>query len=349
MNDPFVVIAVTTLLIVLSGFFVVIEFAMLGARRHRLEAEASASRAARAALRGVNELTLMLAGAQLGITACTFALGAVTKPAVDQWLEPAFSAIGIPGWVAGGASFGLSLLVVTFLHLVVGEMAPKSWAIGHPETAAKLVGIPARGFIAVVRPFLVGVNALANRLVAASGVTPADRAAVGGQDAETIRYLVEQSAAKGALDTTFETHITQVLALEELTVGDLLVKGSRPVAVSVGASVREVREAAARSGHLRILLADDDGHLTGVVHVRDTLNEDPARALGGLGRPTLMLTPATPVYQALRVMRQHGEQLVVVSTDTDAVGVLTVTDILRRVLPPERPSRTSDGAPRRDR
>ncbi|MGB3761783.1 MAG: hemolysin family protein [Ornithinimicrobium sp.] len=346
MNDPFVVIAVTTLLIVLSGFFVVIEFGMLGARRHRLEAEASASPRARAALRGANELTLMLAGAQLGITACTFALGAVTKPAVDQWLEPAFSAIGVPGWIAGGASFGLSLLVVTFLHLVVGEMAPKSWAIGHPETAAKLVGIPARAFITVVRPFLLGVNAVANRLVAASGVTPADRAAVGGQDAETIRHLVEQSAATGALDTTFEAHITQALALEELTVGDLMTEGSRPVAVPVGASVREVREAAARSGHLRILLADHDGHLTGVVHVRDTLNEEADDSVAGLGRPTLMLTPATPVYQALTVMRQHGEQLAVVTTGPGAMGVITVTDILRRVLPPARTSSAGGGAPR---
>ena len=96
MSNPLVVVLVTALLIVLSAFFVVIEFALLGARRHRLEEQAERSASARAAVRGMNELTVMLAGAQLGITACTFALGAVTKPAVDAWLGPVFAGWGAP-------------------------------------------------------------------------------------------------------------------------------------------------------------------------------------------------------------------------------------------------------------
>ncbi|MBN9199923.1 MAG: DUF21 domain-containing protein, partial [Microbacterium chocolatum] len=99
MNGWIVLIA-TVALIVLSAFFVVIEFALLGARRHRLEETAATDPSARAALRGMNELTLMLAGAQLGITACTFALGAVTKPAVDAWLGPVFASWGAPEWLA---------------------------------------------------------------------------------------------------------------------------------------------------------------------------------------------------------------------------------------------------------
>ncbi|MGB7239280.1 MAG: CNNM domain-containing protein, partial [Rhodococcus sp. (in: high G+C Gram-positive bacteria)] len=128
MGNVVLIVAVTAALIVLSAFFVIIEFALLGSRPHRLEVEATTSRSARAALRGVHELTLMLAGAQLGITACTFALGAVTKPAVDEWLGPAFASWGAPAQLAGSAAFVLSLLLVTFLHLVIGEMAPKSWA-----------------------------------------------------------------------------------------------------------------------------------------------------------------------------------------------------------------------------
>lgn len=125
MTNPWIVLLVTAALIALTAFFVIIEFALLGARRHRLEETAVTSRGARAALKSVNELTVMLAGAQLGITACTFALGAVTKPAVDSWLSPLFTEIGLPYWLADGTSFFLSLLVVTFLHLVIGEMAPK--------------------------------------------------------------------------------------------------------------------------------------------------------------------------------------------------------------------------------
>jgi CBS domain containing-hemolysin-like protein len=331
--NPVVVVLVTVLLILASAFFVVIEFALLGARRHRLEADAGTSRAARAALRGINELTVMLAGAQLGITAATFALGAVTKPAVEAGLGPVLEAVGVPGWVAGGASFVLSLLLVTFLHLVVGEMAPKSWAIAHPERAAKLVGLPARGFITVVRPLLVAVNGIANKLVAASGVTPVDRAAVGGRDAETIRQLVEQSAAEGALDTEAQEQISEVIELERLTVGDLLPPDPDLVAVDVQATVDEAQEAAARSGHLRILLSTSTGGVPGVVHVRDTLTEHPDRPVQELARRAFAVRAEAPVYEAFARMRERGEQLAVVTSGERVIGVLSVTDILRRVLP----------------
>ena len=336
MSNPLVVTSVTALLIVLSAFFVIIEFALLGARRYRLELEAPTSRSARAALRGMNELTLMLAGAQLGITACTFALGAVTKPALDRWLGPLLESAGVPEWLAGGSSFALSLLFVTFLHLVVGEMAPKSWAIAHPETAAKAVAAPGRAFIWVVRPLLVGINALANRLVAASGVTPLDRAAVGGRDAETIRQLVEQSAAKGTLDTKFQTQISEVIELERLTVGDLVPDDQEPVTVGLDATIDEVQAAAATSNHKRILLTDPGGGLPGVIHVRDTLNEAPGHPARTLARPAFVLSPSTPVYVALARMREQSEQLAVVAVDGQVVGLLSVSDILYRVLPSTR-------------
>lgn len=331
--NPLVVTLATIVLIVASAFFVIIEFALLGARRSRLEAEASTSSAARAALRGMNELTIMLAGAQLGITACTFALGAVTKPALDGWLGPTLQGVGVPVWVAGGASFALSLLVVTFLHLVVGEMAPKSWAIAHPERAAKLVASPGRAFIWMVRPLLVGINTLANRLVAASGVTPVDRAAVGGQDAETIRQLVEQSAAKGTLDASFQAQISQVIDLERLVVRDLVPAGQELASVGAAATVGEVQAAAARSGHLRILVDDPGDGLPGVLHVRDTLAEEPARPARPFVREAFVLTPLTPVYEALARMRESAEQLAVVVEGGRVTRLITVADILQQVMP----------------
>ncbi|MGB5953195.1 MAG: hemolysin family protein [Ornithinimicrobium sp.] len=333
MNSPLVVFLVTVALIILSGFFVIIEFSMIGARRHRLEAEASTSRPARAALRGLNELTVMLAGAQLGITAATFALGAVTKPAIDYRLGPALDALGVPGWLAGGTSFALSLIFVTFLHLVVGEMAPKSWAIAHPERAAKLVALPARAFVWVVRPVLLGVNSLANRLVRASGVTPVDRAAAGGRDAETIRQLVEQSASEGSLDASSQSQISDAIELQELTVLDLVPEGQEPVAVGAAATVDEVQQAAADSGHLRVLLTDSEGGLPRVVHVRDTLNQGPNEPVLPTARSAFILSPDMPVYEALGHMREGGEQLGIVADGDDVVGLISVADILQRVLP----------------
>jgi CBS domain containing-hemolysin-like protein len=331
-GNPLAVVAVTALLIVLSAFFVIIEFALLGARSHRLEADAATSRSARAALRVINELTIMLAGAQLGITACTFGLGAVTKPAVDGWLAPLLSAVGAPKQVAEVAAFGLALFCVTFLHLVVGEMAPKSWAIAHPEGSAKLIALPSRAYIWLIRPLLMWVNAVANRLVAASGVDPVDRVAVGGQDVDTIRHLVEHSASVGALDASFRTQLSGVLDLEKLTVGDLIVPGSRPTAVPVSATVADVQSAATQSGHLRILV-NGIGDAPGVIHVRDTLLEDAERPVRELVRPAFALDVHTPAYEALAQMRGSSRQLAVLMRDGRFTGVITVSDILRRVLP----------------
>ncbi|SDW07587.1 Hemolysin, contains CBS domains [Marinococcus luteus] len=333
MTNPWVVLIATIALIVLSAFFVIIEFALLGARRHRLEEAAVTSRGARAALRSVNELTVMLAGAQLGITACTFALGAVTKPAVDDWLSPLFSEAGLPYWLADGSSFFLSLLLVTFLHLVIGEMAPKSWAIAHPEASAIMIGLPARGFIWIFRPLLLWVNAIANRLVKASGVEPVEAAAIGGQDAATIRHLVEYSANVGALDTSIRRPISGALDLETLRIADLITPGVSPTAVSWEATAFDVQQATERSGHKRILIRNDKEAITGVVHVRDTLLEPAYRPVKDLARPAFVLPSDTLLHEALLTMRRAGEQMAVVVDGSDFLGVMTINDALDNVLP----------------
>lgn len=338
MREPVVVVVVTAALIALSALFVIIEFSLLGARRHRLEAEAGTSRSARAALRSVNELTLMLAGAQLGITVCTFALGAVTKPAVDAWLSPVFVAWGVPSAVAGTAAFVMSLLIVTFLHLVVGEMAPKSWAIAHPETSAKATALPTRAYIWLLRPLLTWVNQLANRLVSASGVTPVDRAAVGGQDAETIRQLVEHSTSTGTLDSRFHPQLSGVLSLQDRTLGGLLAPGARPTSVPAGATVADLQAAAHRSGHLRVLVEHPDGSAPAVVHVRDTLLEPSERPVQELARPAFTLAADTVLHDALAHLRDSGEQLIAVLEEGRFLGVVTLTDILHEVMAPQAAS-----------
>ncbi|WP_430645089.1 CNNM domain-containing protein [Agromyces sp. GXS1127] len=331
--NPWIVVPVTVGLIVLSAFFVVIEFALIGARRHRLEQDAAGSASARAALRGMNELTIMLAGAQLGITASTFALGAVTKPAVDEWLGPVFASWGLPSWLAGGAAFALALVIVTFLHLVVGEMAPKSWAIAHPETAARIIGLPSRGFVRIFRPFLLWVNRVANALVARTGVEPVDRAAVGGRDADTIRNLVEYSTEAGVLEPELRAQITEVIALQELTVDRITTADASPAAARADATVAEVREAALASGHLRILLDDGTGRMTRVVHVRDTLLADDGEGAAAFARDAFRVDAATPAYELLGRMREEQVQLAVVERSGELLGIVTLTDVIQRVLP----------------
>ncbi|WP_066586097.1 hemolysin family protein [Cellulomonas timonensis] len=336
MSAPWAVIAVTVLLIALSAFFVAIEFALLAAKRHRLEDAAATSRSARAALRSSSELTLLLAGSQLGITACTLALGAITKPAVHHWLTPLFEAWGAPLVLADVAGFILALLIVTFLHLVVGEMAPKSWAIAHPEASATMLALPMRGFMVLTRPLLVALNGMANWCLRKVGVEPTGQVAA-GQNPDDLRHLVEHSVNVGALDAGFSAQLAGALDLQRLTVADLLRPDVRPTSVPRDATVADVREASLTSGHLRVLVADA-GALVGVVHVRDTLTEREDLPVVELMRPVLMLPVATPVSSALAAMREGRQHLAVVEGPDGLIGVITLADVLSRLFPPPQPA-----------
>ena len=327
------VFLVTVLLIALSAFFVVIEFSLIGARRYRLESEAAENASARAALRGMNELTTMLAAAQLGITACTFGLGAITKPAVEYWLDPILVALGLPVWISGGTAFALSLLLVTFLHLVVGEMAPKSWAIANPELSAKVIGIASRIYLWPIRPFLNWVNSIANRLVRAVGVTPVDRAAVGGQDADTIRQVVEHSAQIGVLEPQLKSSITEAIQLQSITAGDFTKPGPEIASVSFNSTVKDVQEESRRSGHLRILVRDKNDDISHVIHVRDTLQVALDKPVKKYMRPVYKTSAETPLYAMLQSMKQAGVQLALVEHPGSLQSVVTVKDIIKRILP----------------
>jgi CBS domain containing-hemolysin-like protein len=324
------VVLLTIGLIALSAFFVIIEFSLMAARRHRLEAEAVGKKSARAALRGMNELTIMLAGAQLGITGCTFALGAITKPALDYRLGPILEQLGLPLVLAGVLSFSLSLVAVTFLHLVVGEMAPKSWAIANPEIAAKAIGMPSRIYLWPLRPFLATVNDIAAALVRRAGFTPIDRAAVGGYNADTIRLLVEHSAEVGVLEPRLKNQLAEALRLQNITADDIL-SAHEISAVDAGATVAELQAESRRSGHLRVLTLES-GVISGYVHVRDSLALPPEASLVAITRACYRVAPETPVYEMLREMRATGVQLAIVET-TNGPQVLTIKDVIKRILP----------------
>ncbi|MEJ2868202.1 hemolysin family protein [Actinomycetospora sp. OC33-EN08] len=321
-------VVVSILLIVASAFFVAVEFALVAARTYRLEEEAARSASARAALRSARDLSLLLAGSQLGITLCVLGLGAVTKPAVDEALEPVITGWGLPSAVAGVASFVISLVVVTFLHLVVGEMAPKSWAIAHPERSAMLLALPMRAFMVVTRPLLVVLNGAANRCLRALGVEPVDEMA-GGRGPDDLRELIDHSAETGTLDPERRDQLLAALELDRTPVRDLV---REPVGVRADADVASVRNTARDSGHLRLVVTQD-GRAEGFVHVRDALAADPSTTARTLMRPLLRLPADTPLQSAVSTMREQRAHLALVEDDGGSIGVLTLSDLVERLLP----------------
>ncbi|MCA1024287.1 hypothetical protein [Halobacillus litoralis] len=136
----------------------------------------------------------------------------------------------------------------------------------------------------------------------ASGVVPVDTAAVGGQDAATIRHLVEYSANVGALDASIRRPISGALDLETLRVADLLPKVKSPTAVASHDTAHDVQKATERTGHKRVLVMAEDEGTSGILHVRDTLLEPSERPVRELARPALVLHPSTLLHEALTNM-----------------------------------------------
>ena len=328
------ILLITVALIAGSAFFVMVEFSLMASRRYRLEESARTSRSGRAALRNASDLTLMLAGAQLGITLCTLALGAFTKPAVHDALHPLLDAIGLPTGAASAASFVLALALVTFLHLVVGEMAPKSFSLAHPERIAIWLALPMRGFLWITRPVLHALNQSANWLVRKSGATPADEVG-SAQDAASLRHLVEHSASVGALAMHYHRGVVGALDFSETRLEEITTPDEEIVWVPVEATVADVQAATVASGHLRILVMAGD-RITGIVHVRDTMDADPAQDLDAFIRRVLVRDARTTVYEALARMQRQRIHVAVVTQGGKRLGIVTLQDVLPQVLPKER-------------
>ncbi|MCY7340495.1 MAG: hemolysin family protein [Pseudonocardia sp.] len=325
-----VALGISVGLIALSAFFVAIEFALVAARRYRLEEAAPTSASARAALRSARDLSRLLAGSQLGITLCTLGLGAIGKPAVEDLLSPLFTGLG--GGVAAVISFVLSLLVVTFLHLVVGEMAPKSWAISHPERSATLLALPMRGFMVVTRPLLVVLNGMANWCLRRVGVEPVDEMGE-GRNSDDLRELVDHSANTGALDSAQRDRLVTALDLDTTPLSEVVRPRADVTTVSVDADVARIRAVARASGHLRLVVADAVGDLVGVVHVRDALVRPAATTAADLMRAVPTLQAGTGIHDALGAMRDRRNHIALVADEGELIGLVTLQDLLDRLMP----------------
>ena len=245
-----VALLISLVLLVLNGFFVSAEFALVASKRHRLEqAAAEGSRSARSAIAGISELSLMLAGAQLGITLCTLGLGSLSEPAVAHLLEPLFELIGLPDQVGHVVALIIAVGGIGLLHVVLGEMAPKSWAISDPERTALLLAMPFRAFTFIVRPLLVVLNGLANGCLRLIGVTPQNELA-NAHGPDDLRLLIDSSREHGTLAAPEHDLLTAMLALQNTTVAQVMTPTSQLSTVPAQATAREVELTSRREGRL---------------------------------------------------------------------------------------------------
>ncbi len=334
MSTPWAV-AVSLLLLAGNAFFVAAEFALVASKRYRLEhAAAEGSRAARAALDGSRELSLMLAGAQLGITLCSLGLGALAEPALEHLISPPLHALGVPDVPSHVIAFLIALIIVTFLHLVIGEMMPKSWAITDPERSATLLALPFRAFTRVVRPGLSVLNGLANLALKAVGVQAQDQLAQ-AHGPQEMNILLERSEAEGLIGTEQTALLTSMLRLQEKTVGDVLIPDDQLVTIDVRSGATDIEEASRRSGRSRLAIVGPDGRIAGVVHVREAVRAATAgrpETAAELMEPPFVLSATVPVTDAVTRMRAARAQLAMVTRDGRRVGFVALEDLLEQVI-----------------
>jgi CBS domain containing-hemolysin-like protein len=330
-----IALLVSVFLLVANAFFVAAEFALIASKRHRLEeAAAHGSRAAKAAVRGIRELSLMLAGAQLGITLCTLGLGALAKPAVADLIEPLVEATGIPENVSYVIAVVFAVAIVVFLHMVIGEMAPKSWAISHPERSAILLALPFRGFAWISRPALRVLNGMANLCLRLVKVEPQDEIAQ-AHGPEELLILLAQSREHGLLPEPEHRIMTGVLVLQVTTLEEVMRPISEVVTIGVDDTAADVERVSLQSGRSRLVVLDGNRPV-GIVHVRDAVRATSTGhplAVRQILNPPETMPHDQVLLDAVGVMRRKRVQVSLVSdAQGTVIGLTALEDLLEKIL-----------------
>ncbi|MGY1694056.1 MULTISPECIES: hemolysin family protein [unclassified Geodermatophilus] len=326
-------VLVAVVLLLANAFFVGAEFALISARRSSIEPLADAgSRRARTTLAAMERVSLMMAGAQLGITVCSLGLGAIGEPAVAHLLEPLFALLSVPEGLVHPISFVIALTVVVALHVVIGEMVPKNLALAGPDRAALVLTPPLAAVVTVLKPVIVALNALANAALRLLGVRPKDEV-TSAFTRDEVAGLIGESRAGGLLDQRGFELLTGALGLEERDTRSVLIPRAALTVVAPGDDTAAVERAAAATGYSRFPVADG-AELLGYVHVKDVLVADgaPEPRVRDITRPLPRVAADDDLRRTLGVMQTGRAQLAAVADGGRVVGVVALEDILEELV-----------------
>jgi CBS domain containing-hemolysin-like protein len=321
-------------LLVLNGFFVAAEISLLAARRGLIEQRAEAGdRRAVVALAALRELPITFSAAQLGITLASLGLGAVAEPAVASLFKRLLGGSGLPERSVVIVSITLALIIVVFLHMVVGEMAPKNLAVARAEDVALFIARPFDAYVRALRPLIVALNGTANLLARAVGVTVVDEREL-GYSSEELLLVLGQSRERGAIEDAEARMLVGVLELRDVDAEMVMTPRIDVIAVPSTASIEEVLAAASASGHTRLPVFDTDiDHVVGIVHVKDLLLAPSAGSLVDVMRAIVAVPGSRDLESLLRELLQSREQAVLVVDEFGGTaGLVTLEDIFEELV-----------------
>jgi CBS domain containing-hemolysin-like protein len=327
------------LLVAANGFFVAVEFSLARLRPTQVDEFIEERRPGSKSLRhAVDHIDNYLAGCQLGITLASLGLGVVGEPAFHHLLEPLLgSGAKVAGVaIAGALAFGL----ITLLHVVVGELAPKSLAIAQTGRVSLLLMPPMRLFYLVTRPVVDFFNMLGNLLLKPFGVPPASESGHVPHSENELRTLLRESAEEGLIQAEESRFTENALLFGDRRAREIMTPRPRIDYITTSDTVDDAVEVAARGGHTRLPLCEQDGGLdepVGVIHVKDLLavlrDDSVGASLADLARPLARVSDATLIDELLRELRRARQHIALVLDEHGTtIGLVTMEDILEEIV-----------------
>jgi magnesium and cobalt exporter, CNNM family len=335
---------VGVLLLLTNAFFVGGEFALVSARRTRIEPKARAgSRIARTTLRAMDNVSQVMAAVQLGITVASLALGAIAEPALAHVLEPVFDAVNVPESLLHPVSFAVALAIVVYLHVVLGEMVPKNIALAGPERAALVLGPPMMAFVTILKPAVIALNGTADGVVRLLRLEPAS-AVASTFTREEVEALVDESREEGMLEEGEYERLSGALGFTSRPVSSVLLPMGDLQTVRRG----EVEKVCAETGYSRFPVVSDDDVLVGYLHIKDVLETDPhgrARVVEDKWiRSFANVRPTDTLQTALAVLQAKGAHMArVVDEEGRLLGIVTLEDVIEELVGEIRDAAHADG------
>ena len=329
-------IAWLAVLLLVNAFFVGAEFAVISARRSQIEPRADAgSRSARTALWAMEHATLMLATSQLGITVCSLLILNVSEPAIHHLLEIPLALTGWSEEVIATIAFTVAFVIVSFLHVVIGEMVPKNLSFAAPDRAALILAQPLVLVATILRPLIVAFNSAANGALRLFGVEPKSEA-TSVFTLDEIATIVAHSTKEGVLQDSSGA-LSAAFEFTEKKVQDIAVGMRALVTLPEDATAADVEKAVAQRGFSRYILVDDAGEPTGYLHLKDVIDlpEDeytepvPPKRI----RQLISIFRSTDLEDALATMRRSGVHVARAFDENGATtGVLFLEDIIEELV-----------------
>jgi CBS domain containing-hemolysin-like protein len=329
---------VVLFLVALNAFFVAAEFSLVAVRRSRIDEMAdNGDTGARNVQRALEHLDLYIAGTQLGITIASLALGWVGEPAIAVIIDGVLGIFGIPPAPEGvhsGVALAFSFFLLTFLHIVLGELAPKSVALLNPEGVSKLVATPLRLFSQVMAPLIWIFNGAANGMLRLFGIAPSSE--VHSHSPDELRLLVMQARAHGTLDESDSAMLAGVFDFHEKKARDVMRPRTDVVALSAAATEDEVWKIIREERYSRYpVYRESLDDVIGVFLAKDLWLHESAQpfSLAEFTREPLYVPDSRPAEKVLDDLRRTRAHMAVVLDEYGGTaGIITMEDLIEEVI-----------------